>query len=61
MRYIRLDRLIIKDNHAIIIDYKTSKGDNDINQLTNQLKLHPSMDGLNLSTLVSTKNYWKLL
>ena len=34
---LRLDRLIIKDNHAIIIDYKTSKGENDINQVSNYL------------------------
>ena len=34
---LRLDRLIIKDNHAIIIDYKTSKGENDINQVRNYL------------------------
>ncbi len=34
---LRLDRLIIKDNHAIIIDYKTSKGDNDVNQVLNYL------------------------
>ncbi len=34
---LRLDRLIIKNNHAIIIDYKTSKGDNDIKQLKNYL------------------------
>jgi hypothetical protein len=33
----RLDRLLIQNNKAIIIDYKTSKGDNDINQLTNYL------------------------
>ena len=34
---LRLDRLIIKDNHAIIIDYKTSKGENDTNQVSNYL------------------------
>jgi len=34
---LRLDRLIIKDNHAIIIDYKTSIGENDINQVSNYL------------------------
>ena len=34
---LRLDRLIIKDNHAIIIDYKTSKGKNDISQVSNYL------------------------
>ena len=34
---LRLDRLIIKDNHAIIIDYKTSKGKKDINQVSNYL------------------------
>ena len=34
---LRLDRLIIKDNHAIIIDYKTSKGENDINQVSDYL------------------------
>ena len=34
---LRLDRLIIKDNHAMIIDYKTSKGENDINQVRNYL------------------------
>ena len=34
---LRLDRLIIKDNHATIIDYKTSKGENDINQVRNYL------------------------
>ena len=34
---LRLDRLIIKDNHAIIIDYKTSKGENDIIQVSNYL------------------------
>ena len=34
---LRLDRLIIKDNHAIIIDYKTSKGENDISQVSNYL------------------------
>ena len=34
---LRLDRLIIKDNHAIIIDYKTSKGHNDISQVSNYL------------------------
>ena len=34
---LRLDRLIIKDNQAIIIDYKTSKGENDINQVRNYL------------------------
>jgi len=34
---LRLDRLIIKDNHAIIIDYKTSKGEKDINQVSNYL------------------------
>ena len=36
-KILRLDRLIIKDNHAIIIDYKTSKGENDINQVSNYL------------------------
>ena len=30
-------RVSTKNNKAIIIDYKTSKGDNDINQLTNYL------------------------
>ncbi len=34
---LRLDRLIIKDNNAIIIDYKTSKGHNDISQVSNYL------------------------
>ena len=34
---LRLDRLIIKDNQAIIIDYKTSKGDRDISQVSNYL------------------------
>jgi len=34
---LRLDRLIIKDNHAIIIDYKTSRGENDISQVSNYL------------------------
>jgi len=34
---LRLDRLIIKDNSAIIIDYKTSKGENDTNQVSNYL------------------------
>ncbi len=34
---LRLDRLIIKDNNAIIIDYKTSKGNNDISQVSNYL------------------------
>ena len=33
---LRLDRLIIKDNHAIIIDYKT-KREKDINQVSNYL------------------------
>ena len=36
-KILRLDRLIIKDNHAIIIDYKTSKGENDINQVSDYL------------------------
>ena len=34
---LRLDRLIIKDNQAIIIDYKTSKGEDDISQVSNYL------------------------
>jgi ATP-dependent exoDNAse (exonuclease V) beta subunit len=34
---LRLDKLIIKDNHAIIIDYKTSKGESDISQVSNYL------------------------
>ena len=34
---LRLDRLIIKDNQAIIIDYKTSKGESDISQVSNYL------------------------
>ena len=34
---LRLDRLIIKENHAIIIDYKTSKGESDISQISNYL------------------------
>ena len=40
-----------------LISYNAN-GKFDINQLTNQLKLHPSMDGLNLSTLVSTKSQY---
>jgi hypothetical protein len=34
---LRLDRLIIKENNAIIIDYKTSKGESDISQVSNYL------------------------
>ena len=40
-----------------LISYNAN-GQFNINDLTNQLKLHPSMDGLNLSSLVSTKNQY---
>ena len=46
---LRLDRLIIKDNQAIIIDYKTSKGHDDISQVSNYLS-NINMCGFNKVT-----------
>ena len=40
-----------------LISYNAN-GKFNINDLKNQLKKHPSMDGLNLSSLVSTKNQY---
>ena len=44
-------------SYNALISYNAN-GQFNINELTKQLKLHPSMDGLNLSSLVSTKNQY---
>ena len=43
-KVLRLDRLIIRNGNATIIDYKTSKGANDLIQVKNYLKNINNMD-----------------
>ncbi|MDG1798339.1 MAG: UvrD-helicase domain-containing protein [Flavobacteriales bacterium] len=48
---LRLDRLMITKDRAVIIDYKTSKGSNDLDQVRNYLK------NINLTTFKAISAY----